>query len=111
LSCGRSENEQKKDKDKVVFEEETQEKEQEEKEQEQEQEEQEQEEQDKGEEEEEGGEEKDYSHGDFAQRMSTTPSGKQFILFQTGDYGKEALNLFTCMSIHKDLKYARTHCK
>ncbi len=75
LSSGRSENVQKKDKDKVVLEEEAQEKEQDEQ-----QEQQEQQEQDKEEEEEEGGEEEDYSHGDFAQRMSTTPSGKQFIL-------------------------------
>ena len=72
LSSGRSEIEQKKDKDIVVLEEEAQEKEQEE----QEQEEQEQQEEQDKEEEEKGGEEEDYFHGDFAQRMSTTPSGK-----------------------------------
>jgi hypothetical protein len=99
LSSGRSENEQKKDKDNVLLEEETQEKEQE---QEQEQE---QEEQDK-EEEEEVEKEEDYSHGEFAQRMSTTPSGKQLISFQTGHDGKEGLYLCTCMSAYEDVKYA-----
>jgi hypothetical protein len=103
LSSGRSENEQKKDKDNVVLEEEEEQVEQE-------QEEQEQEEQDK-EEEEERAEEEDYSHGDFAQRMSSTPSGKYFILFQTCYDGKEGFYLFTCMSICKDLNNARTHSK
>ncbi len=82
LSSGRSENEQKKDKDKVVLEEEGEQVEQEEQEEQEQQ-----EKRDKEEEEEEGEEKEDYSHGDFAQTMSTTPSGKQFTLFQTGNDG------------------------
>ncbi len=91
-----------------MLEEETQEKEQEQQEQEeqeQEEQEQEQEEQDKEEEEEEVEKEEDYSHGDFAQRMSTTPSGKQFILFQklATLIKREDLYLSICMSAYKYL--------
>ncbi len=94
LSSGRSENEQKKDKDKVVLEEEEEQQEQEQE-----------EEEEGGAEEEEEVEKEDYSHGDFAQRMSTTPSGKQLILFQPGDHKREGLYFLYLCPFYKDLKY------